>query len=112
MRGERGAVLVHAHQACGLAAWAASRIDLVRKHADLLTDAVLQPEAQRKHLVTPAVGDDRSVPVHEAMQPAQLLDDVRARPQEQVVRIGQEHASAELPQLSWCDAFDAASGAD
>src|SRR5262249_58688307 len=47
-----------------------------------------------------------------AMHPAQLLDDVRARPQGQVVRIGQEYARAELPQLSWCDAFDAPSGAD
>ncbi len=40
------------------------------------------PEAgQRHHLVAAAVGQDRAIPVHEAVQSAERLDPLGARPQ-------------------------------
>lgn len=44
---------------------------------------------QRKHLEAARIREYGSMPPHELVEPAGLLDDLRARPQEQVVRIAQ-----------------------
>jgi hypothetical protein len=46
------------------------------------------------------------------VQPAQVAHDLRARPQEQVIRVRQQHACAQIAQLGRCDALDTACRAD
>ncbi len=85
MRGERGAIFVHTDQPGGLAARTACLVGLLRaragEHRDLFADAMLQAEAQREDLEAATVGDDRSVPGHEAMETAQVTHRFRARSQ-------------------------------
>ena len=51
----------------------------------------LQRVGETEDLEPARIGEDASVPVHEAVQAAGLLDDVRAGAQEQMVRVGQHH---------------------
>jgi len=116
MRRERGPIFVYAHQPSGLAAGATRLVGLLRgrarEHVDLFADAVLQAEAQREDLKTTAIGDDRPVPGHEAVQPAQVAHRLRARSQQQVIGIGEQYACTQVAQLGRRDALDATGGAD
>ena len=59
---------------------------------DLVGDA---PEGKRKHLETTGIGDDRPVPAHELVKPAELGDPLAARRQHQVVGVAEDHLVAE-----------------
>ncbi len=54
----------------------------------------------REHLEPARVGDDRPVPAHEAVQPAELADQLVAGRQEQVERVPQHHVVAEVAGLA------------
>ena len=65
-------------------------------------DAVLvhDPQvAQRDDLEAARVGQDRAVPVHEPMQPAEPRDPVVAGPQVQVVRVGEDDRGARVADV-------------
>ena len=49
--------------------------------------------AEREHLEAAGVGEDRAVPRHEAVQAAELRDQVLAGPEVQVVRVGEQDRS-------------------
>ena len=62
-------------------------------------DARIRDLAQRREaedLIAAAVGEDRPVPAHEAVQAAELADELRARPQGQVVGVGEDDLCADL----------------
>ena len=63
-----------------------------RKTALLLGD--LRPLGEAEELEAAAVGEDRAVPAHEAVQAAERRDDLFARPQGQVIGVGQHHLRA------------------
>jgi hypothetical protein len=54
---------------------------------------------QAHDLEAAAVGQDRFVPAHEAVQPAQPLHPLRARPQHQVIGVAQDDVGARLSDL-------------
>ena len=53
---------------------------------------------QAEDLESAGVGEDGPVPAHETVQAAVRGHDVRARPEEQVIGVGQQHVGAELAQ--------------
>ena len=67
---------------------------------------------EAEDLEAAAVGEDRAVPAHERVQPAERRDRFLARPQRQVVRVGQDHLRAGLAQAAGVDALDGALRAD
>src|SRR5207249_11430217 len=98
---ERHTVVVDLRQARLLAALPLARLVLVRKDAGDLSDTVLDPEPQAEYLPAAAVGQHRPIPGHEAVQAAEMGDDVLSRPQVQVVRVGKDHLRTDLAQLLW-----------
>ena len=65
-------------------------------------DAVLVDDpqvAQRDDLEAARIGQDRAVPVHEPVQPAEPLDPVVPGPQVQVVRVGQDDRRARVADV-------------
>ena len=68
--------------------------------------------AEAEDLEPAAVRQDRAVPVHELVQAAGLADEIHARPQEEVVRVRQDDACAEIAQLVRRDALDGCLRAD
>ena len=67
---------------------------------------------QAENLKAAAVGEDRPVPAHERVQPAQRRDGLLARPQRQMIRVGQDHLRAGFAQPARVDALDRALRAD
>jgi hypothetical protein len=63
----------------------------------LLVDAAHLGEAE--HLEAARIGEDRALPVHEAVQPVVGVDHRRARAQHQVKRVAEDDARAEGFQL-------------
>ena len=55
--------------------------------------------AQAEHLEAAAVGEHAPLVVHELVQAAGLADQLRARPQEQVIRVGQDHLGMHVIQF-------------
>src|SRR2546427_12191839 len=51
---------------------------------------------QAEDLKSAAIGEDGTLPAHEPMQTPRALDDVGARPQIQMERVGQNHLGADL----------------
>jgi len=49
---------------------------------------------EAEHLEPAGVGQDRAVPAHEAMQPAELADEVVSGPEKQMVRVGEHDLGA------------------
>ncbi len=49
---------------------------------------------QRHYLEAAGIGQDRTGPIHEAMQAAQSLDHLRSRAQHQVIGVGEDHLRA------------------
>ena len=68
--------------------------------------------AQRQHLESTAVGERRSGPVHESAQTARLFDDLGARLQIQVIRVGQDSLRAKFFHRFRQDSLDGGLGAD
>ena len=60
---------------------------------------------QGKHLVAAGVGQDRPVPAHEPVQPAEVAHHVQAGPDEQVVRVPEDHLRAQFAQLGGTHRF-------
>src|SRR4051794_8796422 len=55
--------------------------------------------AKTEDLKAAAVGQQRAIPVHELVQPAEMLHRLATGPQIQVVRVAEDYAGAETPQL-------------
>ena len=51
---------------------------------------------QREHLESAAVGQYRAIPVHEAVQPARLGDQILAGAQMQMIGVGEDNLRADL----------------
>jgi hypothetical protein len=62
--------------------------------------------AQREDLEAAGVGQDRPVPPHEAVQAAQLVDQVGARAEMQVVRVAEQDLGSESLELLRVDGLD------
>ena len=92
VRGERHAVVIHPGQP--LLALGDDVVGL--KALGVHREYLAKPRAQRKHLESPAVGERRPGPVHECAQTARLVDDIGARLQVQVVRVGQDSLRAKI----------------
>ena len=54
---------------------------------------------QREYLVAAGIGQHRSRPIHEAVDAAEFLEDLEARPQQQMVGVRQQHLGAALEQI-------------
>ncbi len=63
---------------------------------------------QRKNLVTAAIGQDRSVPIHEIVQAAEVFNHIQARPNEQVICVAENDLSIHLAQFAWSHSFHGA----
>ena len=74
--------------------------------------AQLAQVSQAEDLEAAAIGQDRPVPVHEGVQPAELLDQFRAGPQQQVIGIAEDDLCSRLAQLFWRNALDGGLRAD
>jgi hypothetical protein len=100
---------VHVHGILRREAHFASIHRRAKAHA-LLGDA---PQAlQAEHLEATRIGEDRAPPVHEAVQTTVRVDDARARPQEQVQRVAEDHLRAEPLQFLRRHRLDGAVGPD
>ena len=60
--------------------------------------ADLHAGREAEHLKAAAVGENRSVPTHELVQAAKLLDNSFPRPQGQMIGVGQNHLRAGAAQ--------------
>ena len=67
---------------------------------------------EREDLESPGIGEDRTLPAHEVVQPAQLRHHVGAGPQVEVVGVGENHRRARRRQLLRRDALHRPLGAD
>ena len=63
---------------------------------DLVGD---RPVPEREDLEAPRVGDDRPLPAHEPVQPAEALDQLTAGSQVQVEGVAEDHLEAECQDL-------------
>ncbi len=67
---------------------------------------------QRHDLIAAAVGEDRLVPMHEAVQAAELGDALRAGPEHQMVGIGEQDVGAGSRHVLGEHGLDRGAGAD
>lgn len=65
-----------------------------------------------KNLETPAVGQQGSRPRHEAVEPSHLADEVIARPQVQMIGVGQNDPDIQAFELVLRDRFHGRGGPD
>ena len=72
-------------------------VDASERHA-LVVDA-RDRVAEREDLEAAGVGEDRQVPRHEAVQPAELADQLVAGPEMQVVGVAEQDLGAEVAHL-------------
>src|SRR5262249_27991391 len=63
---------------------------------------------EREDLVPAAVGENRSVPTHEIVQTAKMLDHVEPGPNEQVIGVPENDLRLQLAQLTRTNALHAA----
>ncbi len=78
-------------------------------------DAVVPDVAEfreAENLKTPTVREDRSIPSHEAVQPAEVADEFAARPQVQVVGVAKDDLGADFKEVDGGDGLDRSLGAD
>ena len=91
-----------------VAAQALLRLDGALRRQGVLRSVDVRPErhavvrqrtevAQAEDLEAAAVGQDRAVPRHEAVEAAEALDEVDTGPQEEVVRVRQHDLRARAP---------------
>ena len=67
---------------------------------------------QAEDLKAAAIGEDRAVPAHEGVQTAQLGHDLFARPQREVIGVGQHHLGAGAAELLDLQSLDRGQRAD
>src|SRR5262249_23728749 len=70
------------------------------------------PRRETEHLVAAAVGEDRPVPADKPMESAAPRDELVARPQIQVIRVGEQDRRTHRLEVAVRDAFDRALCAD
>ena len=78
-------------------------------------DAVLVHLAQsfeREHLEAAGVGEDRTVPRHEAMESTEVANDVVTRPEVQVIRVREDHPGAGAREVLRVERLDRAERSD
>ncbi len=85
-------------------------VQVTAKCDPILVDLAVRFE--REDLVAARIGQDRTLPAHETVQPAQFGDEFVARAQVEVVGIRQHQGGAQFAQLGRCDALDRALRAD
>ena len=98
--GRRDALIQHHHDVAAdrlLHLDAGFRRQHVRRAIDVAfeTRALLVHRAfvrQGENLKSARVGEHRTIPVHEAMNAAELLEHLRARAQQQMIGVGEQHA--------------------
>ncbi len=83
-------------------------VDVRAEDGLLLGDLADGREAEE--LEAAAIGQDRAVPAHEAVQAAQVADHLLARPQGQVIGVGQHHLGPGLAELLDFQSLDARLG--
>jgi hypothetical protein len=54
---------------------------------------------QREYLIAAGIGQNRSRPVHEGVDPVEFFEDCNARPQHQMIGVGEEDLGAALEQV-------------
>ena len=54
---------------------------------------------QRKHLKAAAIGQDRSIPTHEPVQSARLLNHIQPGPNHKVVRVAEDNLRTECTKF-------------
>ncbi len=74
---------------------------------DLVGDVAV---AHREDLKATGVGDDRVLPAHEAIQAAELGDQLGARGEEEMERVAEHHLVAERAQVAGLERLDRATG--
>ena len=79
-------------------------VDVRAKDGRLLGD--FRVLGQAEELKAAAVGEDRAVPAHEAVQAAQIADHVFARPQRQMIGVAQDHLRTGRAHLVDRQGFD------
>ena len=83
---------------------AARAVGAARRAAlDLVGDGAV---AHREDLEAARVGDDRPLPAHELVQPAEARDELVAGLEEQVERVAEDHVVAERGDLARLEALD------
>ena len=75
------------------------------------SSVILRRLSQAEHLEAAGVGEDRPLPVHEAVQPAMRAHDFGARPQHQMEGVAQHDLRAEALELLGRHRLDGAVGA-
>ena len=75
----------------------ARAIDMRLERHSVLVE--LTQVAQTPHLEAATIGQNRTVPVHERVQPAELFDQRGTGPQHQVIGIGENDLRARRVQL-------------
>jgi hypothetical protein len=78
-------------------------------HALLADTAELR---QRHHLIAAGIGQDRLLPMHEAVEPAELGDALRSGAEHQVVGIGEQNVGARGGDVLGKHRLDRCAGAD
>ena len=76
----------------------------------LLVDSTHVAEAE--HLVSAAVGKDRSVPTHEPVQAAEPGNEAVARPQQQMIGVRQDHLRTDVDEVPIDNGLDSALSTD
>ncbi len=61
---------------------------------------------QAEHLKAARIGQDRAIPSHETVQPAQVADEFVTGAQVEMVGVGQHQADAQFAQFARLDGFD------
>src|ERR1700704_1084605 len=67
---------------------------------------------EREHLETSAVGQNRSIPIHEAMKSSHFTDDFEPGTQEKMVSVSEYNLSAHFMEFGRRRCFDGGLGAD
>ena len=85
-------------------------VDVRAKHGRAIVD--LEVGGQAEDLVAAAVGEDGPAPAHEAVQPAELGDDLVAGPQREMVGVAEHDLHADLFELGRRQTLDGGLRAD
>src|SRR5437762_672473 len=80
-------------------------IDVILKLGALFGDLAQLREG--KNLVTAAIRQNRSVPIHEFVKSAKIPDHLDAGSNEQMIRVTENNLRLQLAQLTWTHRFDA-----
>src|SRR5438045_2211846 len=83
---------------------------MILKMRALLCD--LADFCERENLVAATIGQDRSVPIHEAMESAKVPHHLKPWPNEKVISVPENNLRLKFAQLARTHSFDRALGPD